>query len=159
MKTVIVCALVLMLANIGCRHDGSSPVISPAFSNGVSPQVPDPVLVPFSNIPFPFPDDVYRIAGSDLASGPVAVLERVLDAGFALKRAWHPQLYICMAPFLDELIVELEQPDDAIFDLGFTRDFSGTAGSCATHWNEYNFGADNPGSGPVRRSRRSPGRR
>ncbi|MDH3216433.1 MAG: hypothetical protein OEN01_09105 [Candidatus Krumholzibacteria bacterium] len=60
-----------------------------------------------------------------------------------------------MALFLDELIVELEEPDDGIFELGFTRDFSGTAGPCATHWNEYDFARDNGDlRHPTRRHRR-----
>jgi hypothetical protein len=38
-------------------------------------------------------------------------LESVLDAGFDMQRAWHPRIYICAAVFLDELIIELEEPD------------------------------------------------
>jgi hypothetical protein len=81
-------------------------------------------------------------------------LESVLDAGFDMQRAWHPRIYICAAVFLDELIIELEEPDDGIFELGFRRDFTGSAGSCATHWNEYDF-EDDPDAGPVRGFRRA----
>jgi hypothetical protein len=82
---------------------------------------------------------MYRISGAALADGPANVLERVLGEGFELIKAWHPQVNLCMALFLDELIIELEEPDDDIYRLGFTRDFEGTAGPCASHWNEYQF--------------------
>jgi hypothetical protein len=101
--------------------------------------IPQPRLVPYTNIPYPFPDQLYRLTGEELLIGPVAVLENVLNEGFSVRRAWYPQISICGAVFLDELIIELTEPDDAIYDLGFTSDFSGTSGACSSHWDEYNF--------------------
>ena len=77
-----------------------------------------------------------------MATGPTEILEKVLKRGFELHRAWHPQIALCMAVFLDELIIELETPDDDIYKLGFTSDFTETAGACTSHWNEYDFGKD-----------------
>lgn len=157
MKTIIcICAVVLTLSVFGCRQEASSPVKSDSPSSISACEVPDPVLVPYTNIPYPFPNTLYRIAGRELANGPVVILERVLDEGFELQRAWYPKIYICMAIFLDELIIELEEPDDGIYALGFTSDFTGTAGSCATHWDEYNFVEDDEDTNVNRRSDRRP---
>ena len=141
MKTIIVfCAFTLTLAIWGCRQDRSSPVSS-LTNHGVATtiDVPDPALVPYTNIPYPFPNTLYRIVGAALADGPVPILECVIAEGFHLQRAWYPQVFECTAPFLDELIIELEEPDNAIYELGFVSDFSGTIWSCASHWNEYDF--------------------
>jgi hypothetical protein len=131
--------LALALPGLGCQHDLAS---QGAISTGpvVSElQVPEPELVPYANIPYPVPNTLYRISGSALADDPAEILERVLGAGFDLRRAWHPQVALCTALFVDELIIELKEPDDAIYELGFTSDFSKTVGPCASHWNEYNF--------------------
>jgi hypothetical protein len=140
MKTIIpLCALVLTLSIFGCRQDQFSLAAPVAKNSADNFTVPDPELVPYTRIPYPFPNTLYRIVGAALADGPVVILKRVLDGGFRLRRAWHPQISLCAAPFLDELIIELEDPEDAIYELGFTSDFRGTIGSCASHWNEYNF--------------------
>jgi hypothetical protein len=134
MRTMIVWGvLVLAFASFGCRNDPASP------RTAGEPGIPDPVLVPYSEIPNPHPNTLYRISGAELATGPTEILERVLEGGFDLQRAWHPQIALCMALFLDELIIELEAPNDDIYKLGFTSDFTGTAGPCASHWNEYDF--------------------
>lgn len=133
MKVLIfLCVAALVLPGLGCQED-----------SGITPsakvQVPEPEVVPYSNIPNPPTPAMYRISGQALADGPVQILKEVEREGFDLKRAWRPKVYLCMALFLDELIVELEQPDDGIYELGFTSDFSGTAGPCASHWDEYRF--------------------
>ncbi|UCG50429.1 MAG: hypothetical protein JSW58_09445 [Candidatus Latescibacterota bacterium] len=159
MKTIIfICALALTLPILGCQQDPSSPATPDGVLNATL-EVPRPVLVPYTNIPYPYPNTLYRIAGAELAQGPVVILERVLDEGFDMTRAWHPQIYICMAVFLDELIIELEEPNDDIYDLGFTSDFTGTAGSCARFWNEYRFMEDDPDIDLNRRCAHRPKRR
>jgi hypothetical protein len=86
MKTIgILFTLALMWPVIGCHQDASSPVAPLVASGNGAAQIPDPELVPFGNIPFPFPPNLYRIAGHRLADGPVAVLESVLDAGFDMQ--------------------------------------------------------------------------
>lgn len=133
MKTVILwCVLAAALASFGCREDPASPWSS-------EQSIPEPVLVPYSEIPNPPPNTLYRISGAALANGPTEILEQVLEGGFDLQTAWHPQIALCMAVFLDELIIELEAPNDDIYELGFTSDFTETAGPCASHWNEYDF--------------------
>lgn len=127
---IILCVLALILPTFGCQEDQG---IAPSTSL----QIPEPELVPYANIPYPPPATLYRISGAALTDGPAHVLERVLAEGFDLKKAWHPQVNLCMAPFLDELIIELGEPDDDIYRLGFSSDFDGTAGPCASHWNEY----------------------
>ncbi len=104
-----------------------------------SPRVPEPVLVPFSDLPHPFSEATYRISGWPLSEGPVPLLEILVHAGFAVETAWYPKIALCGAAFLDELIVEFDAPNDAILKLGFSRDFSGTSGACSSHWDEYRF--------------------
>ncbi len=140
MKAVILlCVLALALSSFGCRQDPGSLQAASTVTAPSELEVPEPELVPYTNIPYPVPNMLYRVSGAELLAGPAEILERVLDSGFDLQRAWHPQVALCMAPFLDELIIELEEPDDAIYELGFTTDFTGTAGPCASHWNEYDF--------------------
>ena len=134
MKPLLVSLSIVALALlvVGCSDSTQSPQ-TPIDS------VPQPQLVPYTNIPHPFPDRLYRLTGEELLIGPVEVLENVLNEGFSLRRAWYPQISICGAVFLDELIIELTEPNDAIYNLGFTSDFSGTSWSCSTHWDRYNF--------------------
>lgn len=140
MKTIIFfMTLALTLAVFACKQNHISPVGLHQNLNSRTLAVPDPELVPYTNIPYPFPNTLYRVVGAQLIDGPVVILERVLDEGFCLQKAWYPQVILCMAPFLDELIIELAEPDDDIYELGFTSDFSGTIWSCASHWNEYDF--------------------
>jgi hypothetical protein len=131
---IVLCALVLVLSGFGCGQEPASQATYPS-----QPEVPEPKLVPYANIPYPRPNTLYRIAGANLTTGPTDVLERVLEAGFDLRRAWHPQVALCMVFFLDELIIELGEPDDAIYGFGFSSDFTGTSGPCTSHWNEYDF--------------------
>jgi hypothetical protein len=77
-----------------------------------------------------------------MATGPTVILERVLEGGFDLRRAWYPQIALCMAVFPDELIIELAAPDDDIYKLGFISDFTETVGPCVSHWGEYDFVGD-----------------
>ena len=140
MKAVsLLCVLALTLSSFGCRQDPASPRAASTVTPSSELEVPEPELVPYTNIPYPAPNTLYRISGVELVAGPTEILERVLEARFDLRRAWHPQVALCMAPFLDEMIIELEEPDDAIYELGFTSDFAETVGPCASHWNEYDF--------------------
>jgi hypothetical protein len=134
MKPILVSLAIVVFALlvVGCSDSTQSPQTQ-------IDSVPPPQLVPYTNIPYPFPDRLYRLTGEELLVGPVEVLENVLNESFSLRRAWYPQISICGAVFLDELIIELTEPDDAIHDLGFTSDFSGTSGACSSHWDEYNF--------------------
>ena len=130
-----------LLASLSCqRIDAPESAAQPVPTPGdASLQVPEPVLVPFSDLPYPFSAATYRISGSALSEGPVVVLETLVHTGFVIKLAWHPQIALCMAVFLDELIVELDAPNNDILKLGFSRDLSETSGRCTSHWNEYRF--------------------
>jgi len=101
--------------------------------------VPEPVLVPFTDLPQPLSEATYRLSGPALSDGPVAVLETLVHARFHVVRAWYPEITLCGAVFADELIVELAAPNGDILDLGFSRDFSGTSGPCTSYWDEYRF--------------------
>ena len=133
MKVFIIFSVAaLLLLTLGCQED-------PGVAPPTSLEIPEPELVPYANIPYPPSRSMYRISGEALAGGPGDILEQVLEDQFDLKKAWHPEVILCLAVFLDELVIELEEPDDGIFGLGFTSDFSGTVGPCASHWNEYRF--------------------
>ena len=136
---ILLFVLALALPSLGCQQDPVSQGATSTAPLASELEVPEPELVPYTDIPSPVPNTLYQISGAELVDGPTEVLERVLGAGFDLQRAWHPQVALCMALFLDEVIVELEEPDDAIYELGFTSDFAETVGPCASHWNEYNF--------------------
>lgn len=137
MKTLILsCVLALTISSVGCGKDSPQTISSGAHSSKL---IPEPILVPYSAIPHPRPNNLYRVSGAALPADPTEILERVLEAGFDMQRAWHPQIALCMALFLDELIVELKEPNDEIYKLGFTSDFTGTSGPCTSHWNEYDF--------------------
>ena len=131
-RLVYLSVAVFAMLIIGCSNSGQLPQ-TPIES------VPEPQLVPYSNIPYPYPDRLYRLTGEELLVGPVEVLENVLSEGFSLQRAWYPRISICGSFFVDELLIDLTDPNDAIYELGFTSDFSGTSGSCSSHWDEYNF--------------------
>lgn len=136
---IIPCVAALLLLSQGCHEDPTVPRRLSGIAASTELEIPEPELVPYTNIPSPPPPRLYRISGEALADGPEDILEQVLVEEFNLKKAWHPQLSLCTVVFLDELIIELEEPDEAIYRLGFTSDFSGTAGPCVSHWNEYRF--------------------
>lgn len=132
---------VALAAFLSCqRIDDPQGAAQPApTTQDASVQVPEPVLVPFSDLPHPFSEATYRLSGWPLSEGPVPLLEILVHAGFTVEMAWYPKIALCGAAFLDEIIVELDAPNDAILRMGFNRDFSGTSGPCTSHWDEYRF--------------------
>jgi len=103
--------------------------------------VPEPTLVTSADIPSGASATLYRGIGSALVESPVpvTVLQNILDAGYDLRRAWHPQVSICGAITLDELILQLGSPDVRIINLGFFPDTLSSHEGCTTGWDEYDF--------------------
>ena len=104
--------------------------------------VPEPTSVPYSNIPPIDSPELYRASGGlALSEGPVPLLQAVLDAGFDVRRAWrpNPDAWLCAVVFPPEVIIQLGAPNAEIANLGFSRNFIGSAGPCFTLWDQYDF--------------------
>ena len=92
-------------------------------------EVPEPELVSWEGIPQPLPEATYFLFGAGLKEGPRAALEQLLEEDIAIQDAYRPHTALCMALFLDQLVVVLEGPDERMQQQGFTTDPEGFAGA------------------------------
>ena len=114
------------------------------FVSACGPTPPEPAIdaleseiVSWETIPHPFPEATYFLFGANLKDGPRAVLVELLEDGIVVQDAYYPHTSICMAVFLDQMIVVLEAPDERMENRGFTTNSDRLGGSCITHWSRY----------------------
>ena len=98
---------------------------------------PEPSIIKQDTLSRPFSASTYFILG---ITDPDAKLEEVQKKGFSIREAWMPNFDgPCMRLELQQLVILLDEPNEAMFGLGFSQDSSAATTSCTATWKHYKW--------------------
>jgi len=123
---ILVVTLALILLNNSCNQVG---ITNPTIE-----------IVDNRNIPRPFTKSTYFLYGKSLDRGEKPILDQLVTEGLKIKNVWIPYSFgDCMAPIINQMILQLENQDSLIYSFGFTSDSTLVSYYCIKSWKHYKF--------------------